>query len=360
MTFGCRTNMPSRIHRCCSTTLIFASITLSGLLRLSGLAYGQEPKSESEAAHSPVSPPSADVLADSMRTEDAKLADDLTATFRIVVLESSTMASGQDLGVHTKFCRYTASGGVRILVTETSYRDVPVYRAPGARWGSFDDESNQLLARSLRKVALHSRESDQLLDTQELLRITPSGSVSRYAVKTFLLLHDPQTWNSLYEFDQFQITLGRGFSNRLEGNLSLGVGDEELIELRGRGGFEQDINGVWTLHVAARTQAGRFIVHRAEFRPSGGDEMSLRIENSGRFEQDGVSVARRGVLSFPPVHHVLDVAVLELSTKPDMELLAEVQDNFDAKRLKDVEVFDSRASTPGQVAQPEAKIRGGG
>lgn len=326
-------------RRICVSLVVVALLTVSGIGGKSNPLYAEELANP------------ADPVPREMVAQDSLLSGAFTAVFEIR-LERNLL--GPDKGRHTKVCHYTASDAAVGLTVETQYEGDPPYHpvntlgysTSGYRPLDFDHDGNLIVWRSLRKVSLSTANFNRLSDEQEVLTIAPSGEVVGKARGPTLYEYAVGSRANFYEFDQFRMAAGRGFTSQIEklkAQRTLVNGIQQLVF---DAPFGPEVRADWYLYVDPENnnlvrQADRF--SRTFKRPS------LHMENRGVIRKDGLTLAMEGSLSYAldeQQDYILKVTVVEFSAQADQKHLDQIRPLVTGPFPPGTDVRDHRALFP--------------
>ena len=291
---------------------ICVSLVVFPLWTAPGIGADPDPPSAEKPTNRPES------VLPAMLVKDSVLSGVFTADFEIHI---ERYFLGPDQGKETRICHYTASDAAAALSVETQWEGDPPYHAvdtPGYRQLDFDADGNLIVWRSLRKVSLSSPDFSRTYDVQEVLLIAPTGEVLSKARGPTVYEYPAGSRAHLYEFDQFRMAAGRGFTGEIEklkAQRTLAGGVEELVYDAPSGRAD------WHLYVDIENSN---LVRQANKFTSTFDRPSLHMENSGVIRKDGLALARDGSLSYavgeqkdPMQDYILKITVLDFSTQAD-------------------------------------------
>ena len=324
-------------RRICVSLVVVPLLTVSGIGGKSSPLYAEEPANP------------ADSVPREMVAQDSLLSGAFTAVFEIEVEKNFL---GPDQSRATKVCHYTASDAAVGLTVETKYEADPPYRpvnTPGYsayRPLDFDRDGNLIVWRSLRKVSLSTAHFNRLYDEHEVMRIAPSGEVLSKARGPEVYEYAVGSRANFYEFDQFRMAAGRGFTSQIEqvkAQRTLVNGIQELVF---DAPFGPEVRADWHLYVDPENnnlvrQADRF--SRTFKRPS------LHMENRGVIRKDGLTLAMEGSLSYAldeQQDYILKVTVVDFSAQADKKHLDQIRALVTGPFPPDTKIVDHKALFP--------------
>lgn len=288
---------------------------------LNATAMGVEPDATSPEGETN----RADPVTREMLDQDSILAAAFTAAFEIHI-ERNLL--GPDKGRHTKVCHYTASDSAVGLVVETKYETDPPYRtgdSPGYRPLDFDADGNLIVWRSVSKLSFSTADLNRTYDEQETMIIAPNGTVLSRTSGATVYEYPVGSRANLYEFDQFRMGAGRGFTSEVQEpkkRRTLISGIEELVfDAR----FGPELRGDWHLYVDTTSTS---LVRQADRFDPKAERPSLHVENNGVIQKDGLVLAKEASLLYAigeRQDYILRVTVVDFSAQADKEKLGRLR-----------------------------------
>ena len=287
---------------------------------------------------------------EALSVHDSALDDPMTVVFEISVPFSLL---GPDQGLHREKCTFTATRDARAMIVETVYDRDPVYHQPGTGGTDpreFDEQGDLFLSRSVRKQALSAADINIMSDEQEKFRVAPDGTVLKLGRHVQLYRFPIGSPDSVYQFDQFRLAVGRGFAKYLRNVRSERVVDDTRLELIAAGRYSSGFTGEWKLLLEEAQDTN--LVRQAEFFAEGNPTPIIKIKTSGWLSRGDIALASQGWISYTGGHDrdfILDVRVLDISTDPDSKQLAELRKLLSAPVPADVTVIDVGAGSPDET-----------
>lgn len=291
----------------------------------------------------------------SLTALDSALDRPITVVFEISVPFSLL---GPDVGPHREKCTFTATRDVRTMIVETQYDRDPIYHQPGtggADPSDFDNQGNLLVSRSIRKQALSTAEINIMSDEQEGFRVAPDGTVtvleqSRHVSLYRFPIGSP---DSLYQFDQFRLAVGRGFAKHLRNVRTERVIDDKRRELVADGNYSSGFTGEWKLLLEQAEDTN--VVRQAEFFVEGNPNPIRKVKTAGFLRRGEIALASEGWISYTRGQDrdfILNVRVLNISPDPDMKQVAELRKALSPPFPAETKIIDMGAEPSPQTTGP--------
>ena len=260
-------------------------------------------------------------------------------------LESSYAVHGAQISV----CEVLWTNGFALMNSARSYEHDPVFRvAPrsGLRSDFNDHEGNLVVRRSLSQFILLSQDRNEVRDDFSVFRVRPDGTFTVATNSYHTLQKYPiDNRNSIFQFDRFILTVGRGFGKHLDQIISHEKG-ADLNTLEAMGTYGRSLKGKWRINY--ERQAGH-LVRAASFTAGKSDKPSFEIINSGLVGCPGLSLAASGSFTADGIIDLFEVQSLTNVNSFDngpKSRYEKVLNHLDSRPSGGLDVFDHRESSP--------------
>jgi len=318
------------------------TLTLLGVVALTA-AREADPGATRPAVVTQTAPAEVHPALVALRRADADFDRACSGAFEIAV--PARASPGPDLGKHAEACRFSTAAGIRALLLETRYEHDPEFR-PQGQGGlaamDYDGDGNLIVWRRVRKSGLSTPELNRTLDEQEVLLIAPNGEVLNRLQNSMLWLYDIGSPDSTYELDQFRLATGRGLAAYLQSVNSAEVRSDGLEELRCAGNYGPAMTGEWRLVVDV--EAG-YLVREARLLREDPDWPVVRVQSSGLFRREGITLAADGVLTYarrPGDDFELAITVRDLAARADDRLVEQFRTRLTVPLPDNAVIIDER------------------
>jgi hypothetical protein len=282
-------------------------------------------------------------LLDKLQEEDSRFPTQYTVEFEI---RSTGRSLGPDCGPWKRTCKFTVMTPVRVLIAETHYEGLPVYEHVGGGRTEpmdYDEDGNLIHWRHVRKWALSTPETNVLRDDQELFIISPDGVILEQARNTTHFIYPIESNDSFYEYNQFMLASGRGFTSTFTDIIEAESLDGDAMSLKARGMYAGDVPGEWDMLVKPSPHGA--LVRKAQFKPDQHANPAFKIITSGVMNLGDFSIAEsRSIVYSPevPRERRMDVSIKSFSIVPAQEHVRSVEAIFEAPTPQHVQVIDRR------------------
>lgn len=156
----------------------------------------------------------------------------------------------------------------------------------------YNADGNLIVWRTLEKYILSTPDRNDTLEKVRVFFVDPNGQIAETDDNLKLHRWPIGSLDSMYEFRQFQLATGRGFSKRLGAvtsvrTLSSGLTKVTSLPLHGSGP-----EGSWELTIDPNSD---YLVREATFTPDGADKPTIEVTSTGVISKDGIKIAKNGV-----------------------------------------------------------------
>jgi hypothetical protein len=280
-----------------------------------------------------------DALFRELRAQDAVFNGSWSASFEI---EVPFALLGPKIGPHTKVCRYTDDRTLQGLYIEIRYVDRPPYQPVGHRgvnthW--VDDAQDLTVWRILRKWSLRSDKSNASFWERQQLVINPLNQVVSDFINHCVDRFAPSDTTGIYEFMEFRLASGRGFSLALRDIKSVRELPDGVREVVAQA-EEYGRPGLWRLKVASDSDHGLVREGVLTFDDTP-DAPGVLIETWGTWSENGIVLAREGSITYHFGRpYVQKVTIIDFQPRADEPLLDELRARVLAPTPDGVTVYD--------------------
>lgn len=189
----------------------------------------------------------------------------------------------------------TAEGSFAMKVT-FYYEHPPVYLSPGsayyARYG-YDRNGNYIVWRSLEEQILSTHDRNDTIQKLRAHSIDPNNQIVETGDNVLLYRFPIDKPYRMYQFNQYEMGMGRGFSRHLGAVKSTKLLSSGLLRVASEGSYGGGFQGTWELTLDPNSDS---LVRKAVFTPKGADKPITEVTTSGVVTRDGLTMAKYGVL----------------------------------------------------------------
>lgn len=202
-------------------------------------------------------------------------------------------------GMVFKDCTATWTGeGSFAMKVKCYYEDPPVYRSPGsaydARYG-YDRNGNYIVWRSLEEHIISTDDRNDMMQKSRAHSIDPNDRIVETGDNVLLYRYPIDKPYSMYQFNQYEMGMGRGFSRQLGTVKSTKLLSSGLLKVTSQGSYGGGFQGTWELTVDPNSD---LLVRKAVFTPKGADKPITEVTTIGVVTKDGLTMAKHGVLKY--------------------------------------------------------------
>lgn len=205
---------------------------------------------------------------------------------------------------------WTAEGAFAMKST-TYYEQPPVYRPLGSAGYKPSDyhNGNLIVWRSLEEHILSVHDRNDMLQKLTNYLIDPNDQIVETGDNVLLYRFPIDKPYSMYQFNQLEIAMGRGFSKHIGTVKSAKSLSSGLLKVTSQGSHGPGLKGTWELTIDPKSD---YLVREALFTCYGMDKPSSIVTSDGVIEKDGIKLAKSGVRKYPNVLeysvHVTDIS----------------------------------------------------
>ena len=194
------------------------------------------------------------------------------------------------------------------------YEHPPVFGPLGFRRYEpidYDKEGNLIVWRSLEKYILFTPDRNETIERIKSFYVDPNGIlVNKGGMQTKLFRYPIGSTNHMFEFNQFELAVGRGFSKQLKSVTPVKSLSSGLMEVTSQGSYGPGIpQGHWELTLDPNSS---FLVKKATFTPEGVDKPTVQVTSSGIMKKDELTIAKYGTFKYSDLLEI-DVEVTDIS-----------------------------------------------
>lgn len=246
-------------------------------------------------------------------------------------------------------CEVTESAGTFAMKIVSDYeKAVPVFVPRGSKRyqaGDYDESGNLIVWRPVEKYILWGPKNNDALETIKAYFVASDGTLVREGPPHKVLHRFPVgSRDNTYEYNEFQLATGRGFSKHLARVTSVTTRDGMLLKATGTGSFGSGIpEGIWELSIDPNAS---HLVREASFRKAGADEPLVTVNTIGIVSKDELALAKNGTLRYSTAWEVV-VEVVDVSevAEPD-ELYEAVVSRVTGSLPPGSDIMDFRGPEP--------------
>jgi hypothetical protein len=231
-----------------------------------------------------------------------------------LVTSSKANPSEPNQGMVFQNCEatWTKEGSFAMKIVSHYEKDLPVFvPRESRRYKSleYDHDGNLVLWRSSQKFILSAPDRDEIIEVLKGFRISPNGEILNMNDHTQLYRWPIGSRNSMYQFKQFQLATGKGFSGHIGTVTSIKSLPSGLTKVNSQGSYGSGLQGGWELILDPNSD---YLVREAIFTMKGMDRPTIVVKSSGVIEKDGIKNAKYGTFKFSNVLE-LSVEVTDIS-----------------------------------------------
>lgn len=269
------------------------------------------------------------------------------------VIRKNAMSFDPNQGIVAMDCNatWTQDGSCAMKVLYRYEKEIPVFVPPGSRPyqpADYDEHGNLIIWRVLEKHILSDVNYSDANhnDTLEKLRvffIDPNGQVVKTGDNTLLHRWPAGDPANIYEFRQFQLAMGRGFSRHLGTVTSLKSLFSGGIKVTSEGSYGQGLNGSWELILDPNSD---YLVREALFTVDTAPKPTIIVTSTGVMMKDGIKIAKHGTFKYSNSLEVsFEVTDISKVVGPNL-LYEEVLSRLDSPLPAGARIYDLRSKKP--------------
>lgn len=223
-----------------------------------------------------------------------------------------------------------------------NYEHPPIFVPPnseGYTTRDYDENGNFMIVRPLEEHILSEPNRNDSLQRVKRFVVDPNGRIVRTYDHATLWRWSLDRPYSVYQFNQLQIAMGRGFSKHLGTVKSAKSLSSGLVKVTSKGSQGPGFEGRWELTIDPNSD---FLVREAVFTPDGMNKPITTVTSSGVMEKDGIMLAKYGTLkysNFP--HYSIEVTDISKVVGPN-KLYEEVLSRLNSPLPPGASVIDLR------------------
>jgi len=180
----------------------------------------------------------------------------------------------------------------------SNYEHIPIFAPVGSRNYrpfDYDHDGNLIVWRSLEKHILSDANCNDTLEKLRVFFIDPNGQVVKTGDNTLLHRWPSGDPDNIYQFRQFQLAMGRGFSRHLGIVTSLKSLSSGGIKVKSEGSYGQGLNGSWELILDPNSD---YLVREALFTMDTAPKPTIIVTSTGVMMKDGIKIAKHGTFKY--------------------------------------------------------------
>lgn len=189
--------------------------------------------------------------------------------------------------------------GVFAMKMSYYYEHPPVFIPPGPagspRNYDYDDNGNFMIVRPLEEHILSAPDRNDSLQKVRRFVVDPNGQIVRTDDSILLWRWPTDKPYSMYQFNHYEMAMGRGFSRYLGTIKSTKSLSSGLLKVTSQGSYGGGFQGTWELTLDPNSD---WLVREAVFTPNGADKPITEVTTSGVVEKDRIKLAKDGVLKY--------------------------------------------------------------
>jgi len=209
-------------------------------------------------------------------------------------------------------CTVTRTGQAFAMKITYNYEHPPIFAHLGTRDYQpidYDQEGNLIVWRTLEKYILFAPDRNDTLKKLMVFFVDPNDQIVKKRNNIGLHRFSIGDRNNMYEFSQYELATGRGFSKNLGTVTSAKTLPSGLMKVTSKGSYRRGPQGNWELTLDPNSDN---IVREATFIPEWMDRPIVEVTSSGVIEKDGIKIAKYGTVKFSNVLE-LSVEVTDIS-----------------------------------------------
>jgi hypothetical protein len=179
---------------------------------------------------------------------------------------------------------------------KTNYyeKDIPIFRAPGTggyRSLDYDRDGNLIVWRVLESYILFTPDRNDRIQISKALRIDPNGNlVHEGSSHTTLHRYPINNRGNTYEFNKFQLAIGRGFSTKDFGSItSVKTQSSGMMQVTAHRPSVPALT--WELTIDPNSD---YLVRKAILTREGENKPTIVVTSSGIMMKDGIKTSKYG------------------------------------------------------------------
>ena len=174
------------------------------------------------------------------------------------------------------------------------YEHNPIYAPRGIcnyTGYDYDNKGNLIVWRTLEKDIISTPDRNETLEKIRVFFIDPNNKIVETGDNIQVHRFKIGDTNNKYQYNQFELATGRGFSKHLGVDASITLLPPRLTEITSRGSWYGSSQGNWKLTVDPVSDN---LVRGAIFTMNTATRPSIEVTTSGVIEKDGIKMAKFG------------------------------------------------------------------
>lgn len=190
------------------------------------------------------------------------------------------------------------------------YEHPPIYgRVRTHNYAGYDYYNGNLVVwRTLEKYILSSPERNDTLEKVKVFFVDPNNRVVETDDNIKVHRFKISDANNRYQFNQFELATGRGFSRHLASNVSIASQTPHLTEITSQDSW-QGVTGNWKLTLDPSSDN---LIREAIFTVNTAALPSVKVATNGIIEKDGIKMAKSGTVKYLSSLE-LNIEIMEIS-----------------------------------------------
>ncbi len=226
-------------------------------------------------------------------------------------------------------------------------KETPVFAHPGtagySNW-DYDHDGNLIVWRILESYILFTPNRNERIQNIKVYRVDPNGQLAREGnIKKMLHRYPIGNRGNTYEFDQFLLSTGRGYSSELNSITSVKTLPSGLIRVTANRSSDKGFGGTWELTVDPNTD---YLVRKGVFTRTGADKPTRVVTSDGLIVKDGLKISKYGTYKYSVLPEVsFEVTEISKIIGPN-ELYNEVLSFMNSPLPTGTSIVDLRGEEP--------------
>jgi hypothetical protein len=232
-----------------------------------------------------------------------------------ILTEQATRISSKQ-GIVIKDCNATWIKEDTFAMKITNYyeKEIPVFVPSGTdgyRSWDYDSNGNLIVWRDLESYILFTPERNERIVNTRAYRIDPNGKLAKEGrIKKMLHRYPIGSRGNIYECDQFQSAIGRGFSKNLKNITAVESLSSGLVKVTAQEPGSQKVpGGIWEITIDPNND---YFVREAIFKQEGFSKPTIVVTSSGIIEKDDMKASKYGTYRYASLPEV-SIEVTDIS-----------------------------------------------
>jgi len=279
-------------------------------------------------------------------TEKDQIFNSAGCKISFVITTQDNQFNDPNQGMVFRDCEATWTDQTFAMKITNHYEHPPVFASPGSRgYRPFDyDDGNLIVWRSLEKYILSATDRNDTIEKVKVFFVNPNGEILNKGGSNTLLHRFPVgSPDNMYQFNQFRLAAGRGFSKHLGTVTSVKSLTSGLMKITSQGSHGSALQGRWELTMDPNSD---YLIREATLTMDGMDRPSIVTTSSGIVEKDGIKLAKYGTYRSASGFE-LSVEVTGISkVVGDNKLYEEVLSHLNSPLPPGSQIMDRRGEKP--------------